>query len=434
MLVSLWLHKLFSAQNYSAFAGFGLVVWLAHFQFGSGSGGIWLLFYLSVSSAYLLIDTSGNPPLLPWEKVFLSILGFYVLILFLGGLQLPGGLFGRAFWRAFDNTSRFILLLPLYLAWRKTPISSYWLIAGACFGISTVTILQIMDYLEGARGTISVTGLHISQGASIAALGSLMLISAWSTWLKRHYIGTIMVVAFWFFALMSIILSGSRGAIFSIAVSAILTLVLIAKDSLRTSLSLMVILCTLVSIGYYALDKNQQNKIISRIGMAIEELDIYLSERNFSESVGARLMIWEGSVKIIASHPLGTGTNNFNYAINKLADGDQRYESLRHFGHAHNEFLNTAVENGWLGLLAIITLFSFAVLFFVRNHLVCTTYPGKSYSGLGAIFMISYFSSAMTQSLLSHHSTTLLLIIIMYFCCAQLRAQAHVFSTQNDMV
>ena len=422
MLVNLWLHKLFSTQNYSAFAGFGLVVWLTHFQFGSGSGGIWLLFYLSVSCAYLLVKTSVSPPFLPWEKVFLSILTFYVLILFFGGLQLPGGLFGRAFWRAFDNTSRFILLLPIYFAWRKTPISDYWLIVGACFGISTVTILQIMDYLEGARGIISVTGLHISQGASIAALGSLMLFSVWSTWQKRYYAGAIIAVVLWYLALTSVILSGSRGAIVSIAVSAILVLVLIAKDSLRTSLSLMVLLCTLTSIGYYALDENQQKEIVSRIGMAVEELDIYISERNFSESIGARLIIWEGSVKIIASHPLGTGTNNFNHAINELADADERYESLRHFGHAHNEFLNTAVENGWLGLLSIITLFSFAILFFIRSHIVCTTYLGKSYSGLGAVFMISYFSSSMTQSLLSHHSTTLLLIIIMYFCFAQSRA------------
>ena len=417
------LENIFSARNYSAFAGFSLVIWLAHFQFGSGSGGFWLLFCLLVSCIYLFINRANSQPLAQWEKVLLALLAVYVLIIFLGGWQLPEGLLGRSAWRAFDNTSRFILLLPFYFAWRKTPIPVYWLLAGAAAGIATVGGMQLWHYAQGSRGIISVTGLHISQGEAIAALGAMLLISAWLVYLQRRSWLSAVLLFFWLLSLSSILLSGTRGAWVAMALCVAMVLAFACANSYKLALVTLVFMFISFVAGYHVIDSNQRDQIRGRVTVAINEAKLYLHEDRFAGSSGLRLLMWHGAMEIVSNKPLGIGSSNFNAAINELADSDPRYNPARRFGHAHNQFLNALVENGWLGLLATLALF------FYPSWLCWRAYRQQSnnanarvYAACGLLMLTSFIGSALTQALLSHHSMMLLFVVLLYFCCAQMRA------------
>ena len=417
------LENILSARNYSTFAGFSLVIWLAHFQFGSGSGGFWLLFCLLVSCVYLFINRANSQLLAQWEKILLALLAVYVLIIFLGGWQLPEGLLGRSAWRAFDNTSRLILLLPFYFAWRKTPIPVYWLLAGAAAGIATVGGMQLWHYAQGSRGIISVTGLHISQGEAIAALGAMLLISAWLVYLQRRSWLSAVLLFFWLLSLSSILLSGTRGAWVAMALCVAMVLAFVCANSYKLALVSLVFMFISVVAGYHIIDSNQRDQIRGRVTMAINEAKLYLHEDRFIGSSGIRLLMWHGAMEIVNNKPLGIGSSNFNTAINELADSDSRYNPVRRFGHAHNQFLNALVENGWLGLLATLALF------FYPSWLCWRAYRQQSnnanarvYAACGLLMLTSFIGSALTQALLSHHSMMLLFVVLLYFCCAQMRA------------
>ena len=417
------LENIFSARNYSAFAGFSLVVWLAHFQFGSGSGGFWLLFCLLVSCVYLFINRANSQPLAQWEKILLALLAVYVLIVFIGGWQLPEGLWGRSAWRAFDNTSRLILLLPFYFAWRKTPIPVYWLLAGAAAGIATVGGMQLWHYAQGSRGIISVTGLHISQGEAIAALGAMLLISAWLLYLQRRFWLSAMALAFWLLSLLSILLSGARGAWVAMALCALVALYLILSHSWRAMVITLAIGLIVSAASYYALDQSQRQRITSRFNNVTHTVDAYFNGKLLNNSPGQRIMMWEVSLISALEHPLGVGSGNFNSVINEMADRDPRYNPARRFGHAHNQFLNALVENGWSGLLATLALFFYPIWLCWRAYRQQSDNTNaKIYAGCGLLMLTSFIGSALTQALLSHHSMMLLFVVLLYFCCAQMRA------------
>ena len=96
---------------------------------------------------------------------------------------------------------------------------------------------------------------------------------------------------------------------------------------------------------------------------------------------------------------------------------------MRRFGHAHNEFLNSLVENGWHGLLALVLLFGYPALVFIRFYLRSSQEPNmRLYSACGLMLIVSYVGSGLTQALLSHHTLMLLFVILLYCCCSQLRA------------
>ena len=423
-LSSRWL----SEHNYALYSGCALSIWLAHFQFGSGSGGYWLLIFWVLSLIYLYRHRQRRVPMLAWEWGLLAVAGSYFLVVLLGTFQLDGGLFGRAGTRALDNPSRLLLALPLYFAWRKSPMPSRWLLLACGLGIATVSLMQLQQFAQGARGTISVTGLHISQGEIIAALGAMLLLASWLLYRRGQYWLAAAAVAFWLLSLVSILLSGTRGAWVAMALSLLGFWLLVALDSWRAAALALLMSLALTTSAFYALDQKQRQSVAARFSNVTTTLDRYLSEdKVIPNSPGQRILMWEASLISALEQPFGSGSDSFKRVINAMADASPsaRYEPVRRFGHAHNEFLNALVENGWQGLLALSALLLYPMWLFGRAYRRARApefFETRVYAACGLMLLISYVGSALTQALFSHHSVLLMFVVLLYCCCAQLRA------------
>ena len=417
------LRRVFNEQYYAFFAGVSLVIWLAHFQFGSGSGGPWLLLMLAVSCCYLLLNRGGDQAMRPWEWRLLAVAALYVAVIFIGTWQLPGGLLGREGLRAVDYSTRFILALPIFFALRRCRMPAYWLLVAAGAGIITVLGAQLQAYYQGARGVIAPTGIHISQGEVITTLGAMLLLASWLLLRQGRRWLALLALGFWALSVVSILLSGTRGAWVAMLGCLLLFFLAVSFDSWRAALAAVVVI-TLLGVGsFYGLDQTQRDGINKRALHVTDTVISYLSGEKISGSQGARILMWEASLLSARYYPFGHGSDNFNAAIKKIADSNPRYKSVRRFGHAHNEFLNSLVENGWHGLLALVLLFGYPALVFIRSY----TRSGhgsntRLYSACGSMLIASYVGSGLTQALLSHHTLMLLFVILLYCCCAQLRA------------
>ena len=417
------LRRVFNEQYYAVFAGASLIIWLAHFQFGSGSGGPWLLLMLVVSCCYLLLNRGNDQAMRPWEWRLLAVAALYVAVIFIGTWQLPGGLLGREGLRAVDYSTRFILALPIFFALRRCRMPAYWLLVAAGAGIITVLGAQLQAYYQGARGVIAPTGIHISQGEVITTLGAMLLLASWLLLRQGRRWLALLALGFWALSVVSILLSGTRGAWVAMLGCLLLFFLAVSFDSWRAALAAVVVI-TLLGVGsFYGLDQTQRDGISGRVLNVTSTVGKYLDGDIINNSPGKRIMMWEVSLRAAQERPLGHGSNSFNAVVNTAADADPRYNPVRRFGHAHNEFLNNLVENGWHGLLALVLLFGYPALVFIRSY----TRSGhgsntRLYSACGSMLIASYVGSGLTQALLSHHTLMLLFVILLYCCCAQLRA------------
>jgi hypothetical protein len=98
----------------------------------------------------------------------------------------------------------------------------------------------------------------------------------------------------------------------------------------------------------------------------------------------ARLILWTASAEILSQHPNGVGVGNLPSVMEaKLLEYGQINLAQKHY-NSHNQFLHTAIETGWLGLVWLVFMVAGLVFWGIRNTsgilVVVTT--GFAFNGL----------------------------------------------------
>jgi O-antigen ligase len=146
------------------------------------------------------------------------------------------------------------------------------------------------------------------------------------------------------FAALGLVFSLTRGAIIGAFVALLL---LMAWKTFRRA-ALVLILAAVVFCGFNA-KALEQTREVSVVGTRLST--IFNGQENRSNP---RILIWKTAPKILADHPfLGIGQGNFasvspHYGLYDVG-------SLP-YNHAHDLFLNIAVETGVFGLAALVWL------------------------------------------------------------------------------
>lgn len=106
-----------------------------------------------------------------------------------------------------------------------------------------------------------------------------------------------------------------------------------------------------------------------------------------------RLILWTVASGILATHPMGVGTGNVDdimfEQLNKLGQAELAEKKL----NPHNQFLQTGIEIGWLGLLVFLILLGYVI------HLAW-----KFRSGLLLLLATSLAFNSLFESMLQRQS------------------------------
>jgi len=87
---------------------------------------------------------------------------------------------------------------------------------------------------------------------------------------------------------------------------------------------------------------------------AVESSDTVATAHTSSTSM--RFITWSASWKLLCENPFGTGTGDTQPELNRLyRQQGEDYAALRQF-NAHNQFLQTGAEIGWIGLVALLVV------------------------------------------------------------------------------
>jgi O-antigen ligase len=130
----------------------------------------------------------------------------------------------------------------------------------------------------------------------------------------------------------------------------------------------------------------------------ISEIDV-----NDTESNAARILIWNSALDLIAEHPWGVGTGDVNIELTKKYH-ENGYTGIEYRQlNAHNQFLQTAVSIGILGMISLLLVFlvpmyysvvqgDYSMLGFLMLTLVNAFVEGILEAQAGVVFFAFFYA------------------------------------------
>lgn len=210
--------------------------------------------------------------------------------------------------------------------------------------VSTLQYAGIVPYLKNDFATGLLTGFnpYISYSL-ILVLGMLILSFHFRNTVNKWQKILIIVLIISYIFNLSII-HGRSGYIAFITLSPLMIYNLVGRKHFLKS-----IIAAVLITGMFLLSPIVQH----RINLIKEEISLYYQGQKFT-SVGLRLHMWEGAIKIFRDNPLiGIGTGGFEKSL-KQYNPDP---SLPGIDQPHNSFLYMATSFGIIGIFSILWLF-----------------------------------------------------------------------------
>lgn len=274
------------------------------------------------------------------------------------------------------------LLVPLLLAFRHKEggFSLERIASGLLLGVCIVSIYGFFHALSCylSKGTIdcfltvSISPIH--HPSYFMAFMIVSMFFAWLGWKRKwKYYSLWWILPFTFLGLVMHLLSLSlAGILFMLLAIIALSIYGIYKRFGRyVALGSLVILPLL---GYLFVTKVPQ--VEGEWSSAKWYADVYMQDpegfvRNTPYPASGselRLILWTVAWQELKTHPFGVGTGNIDEALGR---------QLRHYGQVemakkrlnpHNQFLQTGVEIGWIGLGLLVGIMGFTVYLAFKNR------------------------------------------------------------------
>jgi O-antigen ligase len=169
------------------------------------------------------------------------------------------------------------------------------------------------------------------------------------------------------FFLVCIILLSSKSGIFSITIVFTVKFfhsLFIKKKYLKSFITLICFLLVVASLVLYF------PKSTERMYSMVSSLK---SNKKSLNTTTERILIWKHSLSIIAAHPIiGFGTGDANDALAETYSASNETEMKERKFNAHNQFLQTSISLGILGLLALIIPYLVIIYFSVISKNINT--------------------------------------------------------------
>lgn len=365
-------------------------------------GGSVIIVLLIIASSVGLLLNSDSIPFSNNEKHLLIVIATYILIYILNVWLFNSKI------SELDNTSRFLLLLPIFFYFRKSNINPksfyYGILIGAlaCFSIASYQIFYLgVDRAYGITNWVSFGGLSIALAIMCFTIGSLSKAKRTKI---LFYSGAV-------FAIWASVLSGSRGT-WLVTLPFLITWFLINPKSwsIKTR-SMTAFILLLIIIASYNLPI-----VKPRVDQAAFEVNSYFTNNRVDTSLGYRLEVWRASMISISDNPiLGIGEGNFKIEMQQLSDQGLTYPGIAtKIAHVHNEYISAALHRGILGLLSLLLLFFIPLIAFSKALISEQIDSKKILPTIGVTLIISTMTFSFSDNYFSQHQYTIFFVALIY--------------------
>jgi O-antigen ligase len=313
---------------------------------------------------------------------------------------------------AFDNASRWLLMLPVFFLLRRYIVDWRLVAVGMSIGVFiTVSVAHYEVYFLGLDRAEGLSNHTIPFSELMVAADLLLWMLMIHAWNKGEKILSYFLLLSSIVAFYGSLLSATRGAWLAYVFMILIWLIHTIKNSLYNKkylLSKPILLRLLFAvIVFFAVSQTHQYETLkSRTSNTINDIN----NGNYQGASSSRLSIFKDAASHIEKYPFGIGTRNFE----KIDPNGYPY-------NAHNQLLNIWVENGIQGVISFLLLIGFSFRFFWKNlnHSNSTI---SVYASCGLMLIVSYIIFSQSQTIFDHHQTLIFFIFYLYFFFAQIQA------------
>jgi len=315
-----------------------------------------------------------------------------------------------------DVLSYSIVFLIVYRE-RYTHAQKYLLAVMVAAGVAVGLIWGVVEIMQGKRSFLELHSVGVVTHSSIYV--GVVLVMAVGMALFAHDDpstgdkGRRIHEGRYWWAVAALLMLGlfamaSRGGILATGVALLLALSLLKRRDLWIAVPLLVVLCVAtVSMLPNVFD---QGRIVSRVTQM-------LFQRKLPESDSERISNWRvGIAQVTQGNTLlfGVGPRNFSgIELSKLRFEEPLNLSGNKLTHAHDMFLNKLVEEGVLGLTAMLAFFAFPARALIRDWRADRWKNWLWLSGMGAL-VVPIVSGSFGTPWYNEHAWLAMIIIALY--------------------
>ena len=314
-----------------------------------------VLYYVAVGLVVLglcaVIVRTDPQPLSKLEKVMIFTWLFYPLFTALDFWLRTGWI-----WTQFQEPSRFILVLPIYLMVRRFGLSQNALKWGVFLGAIVAGVWAFYQKQElgaGFRAHGGTSGLKAAFGDISLLLGVMSVALFQPHWSKdkRWWLIVLLSLSLGLFASLA---SGTKGGWIS---APILCWVMVSLARHPTYTKRFIVLAVMVTgavmVWYFS------PFIQARVGNIPLAVMTYLETGQVTDgSSSIRLALWHAATLVFIDNPLfGIGPSNFGAAKLPYIQAGLLPEVVGKFDAAHSQFFDTLHESGIFGPIMVFSIY-----------------------------------------------------------------------------
>jgi len=248
-------------------------------------------------------------------------------------------------------------------------------VAGCLFASVYCTVHALAGYLQtGDPGIWSYSRFSVLHHTSYFSMFLNFAVVLVLAWFREH----LRVVTRWqlvgitllllYFSLMVVLITSKIGLISLLVIYLLFTLLLLTQKGERKMAPYPVILAVMM-VTMMLMSPGTMHRMDTSTGV-VKQADTVSA--NASESTAERILVWRSSLHIIREHPLyGVGTGNVKDALLKEYEQHGIKYALSRRLDAHNQYLQTTLSLGLIGLLALLTMLLWpGILAFIRKDYI----------------------------------------------------------------
>jgi O-antigen ligase len=395
----------------------------------------WVPLCLFLTSAIALVIPSGYSygfyglsfaGLIMWMFVRNQLIdsearAFLIPVLFYAVGQLALGLFQQPSWRSVDLVAPFFLMIFAFLLLRKGKPSAEWFWSGLAVG--AIGAACFSGYQALGLGLRAGGYLHPIQFGNIALLLGVVCMVRALVKLEFSWMNILMWIGF-VSGVVASVWSQTRGG--WVAILLIFFWIYIhATDKWTWLRRISTVFVLFVSMGILSAQFGLSKVVHSRVSDAIIETVAYIENNNQDSPVGSRLAMWQFALQHIGDAPLlGVGKEGWiDLRDQGIADGQLSAVFISQLTHLHNEYLDSVIKRGLVGLGLLLVLYLGPMIYFFRPYMNTINVEVKSLAMVGMVIPMMFMDFGLTQVFLSHNSGRMVLVSL-WVCAAALMLNA----------
>lgn len=231
-------------------------------------------------------------------------------------------------------------------------------------------------------------------GFIMVLFGFITIIDIWTQSNKEK----VFSIFIFFLAIYSVFLSGTRIAWIMFIVLFFSTMYIWSIRGYLTKKGLLLIVTVLAVITASSMNSKSFN---DRIDIAFKEIKAFSVDTDSDGSVDLRLSMWVGGFTAFKQQPIiGYGYQNTGLEASRHISGSSAKVFTKGQKMLHNDYINSLVGFGVLGLLALLALLFFPLTIFFKRLKVD---KGYTKNAIGILFIIALSVFAITDSIYSHN-------------------------------